>query len=304
MPEGDTIFRTATTLRPAMEGGVIENARIRDRQFECERIIGRDVTAIEARGKHLLIHLAFSYSPPSKGGARREIHDTSVTPVARSSTEAENPSPSLSPGARGTLIIHSHMGMTGSWHVYHPGQPWRKPTHYAALELSINNLEVICFSPRLLELLTADQLRRHAHIHRLGPDLLAHEFDMPTALARFRARNSLPLGEAVMNQTLVCGIGNIYKSEILYLMAFDPFAPVERFSDDELTAMLQKARYLLRRNSGGPNRMTRFGSDAGRMWVYGNSGRPCPKCGTIIELRRQGDAGRTTCWCPECQPAR
>jgi endonuclease-8 len=262
MPEGDTIFRTATTLRTAMEGGVIDTARIRDRQFECERIIGSAVTAIEARGKHLLMHLSVRQ------------------------------------------IIHSHMGMTGSWHVYHPGQPWRKPSHYAAFELSINNLEVICFSPRLLELLTADQLRRHPHLQRLGPDLLGREFDMPTALARFRAHNSLPLGEAVMNQTLVCGIGNIYKSEILFLMAFDPFTPVERFSDDELTAMLQKARYLLRRNSGGPNRMTRFGSDAGRLWVYGKSGRPCPKCGTIIELRRQGDAGRTTCWCPQCQPAR
>ena len=87
-------------------------------------------------------------------------------------------------------------------------------------------------------------------------------------------------------------------------MGFDPFSPVERYSDEELVAMLKKARYLLRRNSGGPNRITRVGSDAGRMWVYGNSGRPCPKCGTIIKLRRQGEAGRTTCWCPECQPPR
>jgi endonuclease-8 len=245
-----------------MEGRVIEDARLRDHQFECERIIGSTVAGIEARGKHLLMHLSANSA------------------------------------------IHSHMGMTGSWHVYHPGQAWLKPTHYAALVLTINKLEVICFSPRLLELLTADQLRRHPHLQQLGPDLLANEFDMPAAIARFRQRDALPLGEAVMNQRLVCGIGNIYKSEVLFLMTFDPFAPVSQFSDDELTRMLTKARYLLRRNSGGPNRTTRFGSDAGRMWVYGKSGRPCPKCGAVIQLRRQGEAGRTTCWCPECQPAR
>ena len=284
MPEGDTIFRAATTLRPAMEGRVIEDARIRDRQFECDRIIGSTVTGIEARGKHLLMHLR-------KGGPRAE-------PVAAPRLDGSLALPI------NAAAIHSHMGMTGSWHVYHPGQAWQKPTHYAALVLAINKLEVICFSPRLLELLTADQLRRHPHIQQLGPDLLAKAFDMPAAIARLRQRNSLPLGEAVMNQRLVCGIGNIYKSEVLFLLKFDPFAPVSQFSDDELIGMLTKARYLLRRNSGGPNRTTRFGSDAGRMWVYGKSGQPCPKCGTVIQLRRQGEAGRTTCWCPECQPAR
>ncbi|HEX6963211.1 MAG TPA: DNA-formamidopyrimidine glycosylase family protein [Lacipirellula sp.] len=262
MPEGDTIFRSATTLRPAMEGRVIEDARIRDRQFECERIVGRTVTNVEARGKHLLMHL-------------------------------DN-----------DAAIHSHMGMTGSWHVYHPGQPWRKPTHYAALQLAIYSLEVICFSPRLLELLTEDQLRRHPHLSRLGPDLLSTALDIDSAVARFRARNHLPLGEAVMNQTIVSGIGNIYKSECLFIMQLDPFAPVERYSDDELARLIAKARYLLRRNSGGPNRTTRVGSDAGRMWVYGKSGRPCPKCGSVIEIRRQGEQGRTTYWCRECQPAR
>jgi endonuclease VIII len=282
MPEGDTIFRTATTLRPAMEGRVIEDARIRDRQFECERIVGRTVMGVEARGKHLLVHLGKGAKPQA----------------------GENPSPGLSPRGRGMLCIHSHMGMTGSWHVYRPGDAWQKPTHYAALQLAINSFEVICFSPRLLELLTADQLRRHPHLTRLGPDLLSTEFDVDAAIARFRAYNHVPLGEAVMNQTIVCGIGNIYKSEVLFILQLDPFAAVAKFSDDELRRIIAKARYLLRQNSGGPNRTTRFGSDAGRMWVYGRSGTPCPKCGAIIRLRRQGEAGRTTCWCPECQPAR
>lgn len=262
MPEGDTIFRSAATLRPAMQGGVIETARLRDRQFEADRLVGATVASVEARGKHLLMHLSTSDA------------------------------------------IHSHMGMTGSWHIYRPGEPWRKPAAYASLTLEINQLEVICFSPRLLELLTADQLRRHVHLQRLGPDLASGSFDAAQGLARFRARNHLPLGEAVMNQAIVCGIGNIYKSEVLFIMGFDPFAPVERFSDDELLRILQKARALMLRNLGGPRRTTRFGSDAGRLWIYGGSGRPCPKCGVIIQLRRQGEAGRTTCWCPACQPSR
>jgi endonuclease-8 len=196
------------------------------------------------------------------------------------------------------------MGMTGSWHVYHPGQAWRKPAHYASLWLSINNLEVICFSPKQLELLSADQFRRHPHLQRLGPDLLAESFDEAAAVARFRTRNDLPIGEAVMNQTLVCGIGNIYKSEVLFLMHFDPFAPVARFADEELVGMLATARRLMQRNCGGPDRTTRDGGGPGSLWVYGKSGRPCPKCGTVIQLRRQGEAGRTTCWCPVCQPFR
>jgi endonuclease-8 len=252
-----------------MLGGVIDDARIRDRQFECERIIGRTVTDVQPRGKHLLMPLV------------------------------ENPT-----SGRAALIIHSHLGMTGSWHIYRPGEPWRKPTQYAALILSIKRLEVICFSPRLLELLTVDQLCRHPHLTRLGPDMLDREFDTEAAIQRFRARNHLPLGEAVLNQTIVCGIGNEYKSDLLFLMGFDPLAPVTRFSDEELARLLEKARSLMLRNLNGHPRRTRFGCDAGRLWVYGQAGKPCPKCGALIKLRRQGDAGRTTFWCPDCQPAR
>jgi endonuclease VIII len=262
MPEGDTIYRAAATLRPALEGGCISQARLRDRQFEAERLVGVTVTAVEARGKHLLMHLSI-------GGA-----------------------------------IHSHLGMTGSWHIYRPGEPWRKPAHYAALELTIGELVVICFSPKLLELLTADQLRRHVHLQRLGPDLLAAEFDVSGAVVRFRRHDAAPLGEAVMNQTIVCGIGNVYKSDLLFLLGFDPFAPVARFTDAELAALVDRARRLMRRNLSGAPRQTRFRGDGRRLWVYGRAGQACDKCGALILLRRQGEAGRTTCWCPKCQPAR
>lgn len=262
MPEGDTIYRTAVSLRPALEGRTIAGVRLRDRQFEPDRLLGATVTSVEARGKHLLMHL-------DRGGA-----------------------------------IHSHMGMTGSWHIYRRGEPWRKPAHYASLVLAVDELDVICFSPKLLELLSADQLRHHVHLRTLGPDLLAREFDVPGAVSRFRARNNVPLGEAVMNQTIVCGIGNVYKSDLLFLMGFDPFAAVARFTDDELTAMIDRARRLMLRNLSGAPRQTRFRGDGRRLWCYGRSGEACFKCGAVIQLRRQGEAGRTTCWCPACQPTR
>ncbi len=262
MPEGDTIYRTAVALRPALEGRTIADVQLRDRQFEPHHLAGATVSSVEARGKHLLMHLGH-------GGA-----------------------------------LHSHMGMNGSWHIYRRGETWRKPTHFAALVLAVDELDVICFSPKLLELLSADQLRHHAHLRRLGPDLLAAEFDVPAAVARFRARDELPLGEAVMNQTIVCGIGNVYKSDLLFLLGLDPFAPVRAFSDDELAALVDRARRLMQRNLSGASRQTRFRGDGQRLWAYGRSGEACYKCGATIRLRRQGDAGRTTCWCPQCQPPR
>ena len=262
MPEGDTIYRTATTLRPAIEGRRIDAAHLRDPLFEAETIVGATVAAVEARGKHLLIHL------------------TSL-------------------GA-----IHSHMGMTGSWHIYRPGDPWCKPRQYAVLVMAINSLEVICFSPKQLELLTANQLRAHAHLRNLGPDLLAVEYDAAAAVARFRAHNSVPLGEAVMNQTIVSGIGNIYKSELLFILRLDPFAPVAAFTDEELAQLTDKARRLMRQNSATHRRQTRFTGEGQRMWVYSRPGEQCAKCAAPIQVRRQGEAGRTTFWCPTCQQPR
>ncbi len=235
---------------------------MRDGAIDCSVLEGNTVTTVEARGKHLLMHLASRHA------------------------------------------LHSHMGMTGSWHVYHLEQAWRKAAYHAALVMRIAELDVVCFSPKLLELLSADQLRHHPHLSRLGPDVLAAEFDVGAAVARFRIRNGTPLGEAVMNQTIVCGIGNVYKSDLLFLLGFDPFAAVALFTDEELARLVEKVRFLMRRNLAGGLRQTRFRGDGRRVWVYGRAGEPCYKCGGAIQLRRQGEAGRTTFWCPECQPKR
>lgn len=197
--------------------------------------------------------------------------------------------------------IHSHMGMTGSWHIYRPGETWQKPAGRAAISLECKNVTAVCFTPKLLELLTAAKLRRHDYLNRLGPDLLAGPPSDEAVLARFRQCDNLPIGEAIMNQTIVSGVGNVYKSEILFQLRLHPKILVSELSDEQLLQITAKASALMSQNLDGGPRTTRHALDGGRFYVYGRSGQPCYNCRTAIELIRQGDAGRTTYFCPSCQ---
>ena len=120
-------------------------------------------------------------------------------------------------------------------------------------------------------------------------------------LARFRQGNHLPIGEAVLNQTIISGIGNVYKSEVLFHQRLHPRILVSALQDEQLLGLTAKAREFMSQNLSGRPRTTRHSLDNGRVWVYGRSGKPCYHCGTSIELIRQGDAGRTTYFCPRCQ---
>jgi endonuclease-8 len=284
MPEGDTIFRTARTLRKVLADRVIDRAQARvptDRFADgsCSSVnlipgpyftlgqewhaidsfTGHLIESVEPRGKHMLIVLD-DYR-----------------------------------------AIHSHLGMTGSWHVYRPGEPWQKPEKYARLVLEVPGFVVICFTPMTLELCTPTALRRHDFLNGLGPDLLAPVIDVPDMIVRFRRHDHVPIGEAVMNQTIVCGIGNIYKSELLFLSNINPFAPVATLSDAVLRDLLELARDLMCQNLQERDRTTRYENGRHRLWVYSRTGEPCTLCGTTIQVRRQGDLGRTTYWCEQCQ---
>lgn len=198
-------------------------------------------------------------------------------------------------------VIHSHMGMTGSWHIYRPGEPWQKPAHRAAIWLECRETCVVCFSPKLLEILTAAAIRRHDYLNRLGPDLLAGPPTDEEVLNRFRQSNDTPIGQAVMNQTIVSGIGNVYKSEVLFNQRIHPLTFVRDLSDGQILELVAKAMDMMSRNLDGRPRTTRYALDAGRFFTYGRSGKPCYTCGTPIEVIRQGDLGRTTYFCPQCQ---
>jgi endonuclease-8 len=198
-------------------------------------------------------------------------------------------------------VLHSHMGMTGSWHIYRPGEAWQKPAHRAAISLECLAVCVVCFTPKLLELLSAARMRRHNYLGSLGPDLLAGPPRDKEVLERFRQCNLLPVGQVVLNQTVVSGIGNVYKSEVLFQLRLHPLTLVKDLSDLQLLDLTAQARDQMERNLSGRPRTTRHALDGGRFWVYGRSGKPCYACGTSIKRIRQGDAGRTTYFCPQCQ---
>lgn len=259
MPEGDTIYRAASTLRKAVDGALVQRASSTDKGIRAASVVGQRVDRIETRGKHLLLHFDNS------------------------------------------LVLHTHLGMKGAWHVYATGQPWRKPAWQAALSLEVNAAVAVCFRPKTLELLTATAFRRHRYLHRLGPDLLDDAFDPQEALRRLRVHDPTPVGEAILNQTVFCGLGNVYKSEVLFLSRINPFTRVATVSDAALIEMLDLSRKLIQQNVSGYRRRTRFAGDGQRLWVYDRSGESCLVCGTTIAMRRQGDLGRSTYWCSNCQ---
>ena len=268
MPEGDTIFRTAEVLRAAL--------------------VGRRVTAARAQ---------------ARPGLRRVPDLSRLEGTTVASVEARGKH--LLIGFDNGLSLRSHLRMSGSWHRYRPGESWRRPTRQASAIIETAESVAVAFNTPVVELLDAAQLSRSVPLTSLGPDLLSRSFDADEALRRLRERNEEQLGNALLDQRAVAGIGNVYKSEIAFLEGLDPWAPVRSFEDDELTAVLATARRLLQANTGGGARVTTGSDRRGQgLWVYGRTGRPCRRCGTLIEGGRQGELARLTFWCPRCQPQR
>ena len=254
MPEGDTIFRTAETLRRWLGGRQITAAHSRVYGFPALRLVGMRVDGVEARGKHLLIRLD------------------------------------------GGHVLHTHLRMSGSWHVYPEGRPWRRPESQARLVLEAGDRVAVCFNAPIVELLQPKAERAHPSLGRLGPDVLADDLDLDEVRRRARTRPpDAALGELLLDQQVVSGIGNIWRSEALFLEGRNPWAERQKLTDDDLDALVNTASSLMRASA------LRSGH-APEHWVYKRSGQPCRKCGTRIESRRQGEHARTAYWCPACQP--
>jgi endonuclease-8 len=196
-------------------------------------------------------------------------------------------------------MLHTHLRMQGSWHLYRPHERWRRPEREARVVLDVGDIVAVCFAAPTVRLLRGGDPLDDARLGELGPDIIPDDFDESEALERLRARD-VPIGEAVLDQTAVAGIGNIYKSEALFLCRAKPFANVATFEASELAAIIAKARALTRANidPAQPLRTTRMG---GRYWVYRRSGQPCFRCQTTIRMRRQGELHRSTYYCPRCQ---
>lgn len=201
------------------------------------------------------------------------------------------------------LVLHSHLGMTGAWHIYPVDHEWQKPRQQACVQLTTHRHDVVCFTPDLLEVVSEQRIRRNPYLNRLGPDLLGPPIADEVFLSRMRTQRRIPIGQAVMNQTVVCGIGNVYKSEILFLERLHPLTPVRHIDDESLLSLRDRSRLLMGRNLENGPRRTRFRPDEQFLWVYGRRGDSCLKCGTTVQMIRQGDLARSTYYCPACQQA-
>ncbi len=200
--------------------------------------------------------------------------------------------------------IYSHLRMTGSWHVSRPGEAWQKPRSGARLVLTTRDILAVCFHAPVIELLAPGGEQRHRVLTQLGPDILAPGFDITAAAGRLD--DPRPIGEVVMDQRVVAGIGNVYKSELLFLLRIDPWTPGAALDLSQRTALMAEALKLMQQNlAPGPGtRITRNALGGPRKWVYGRGGEPCLVCGATIDMRRQGAAGRSTYFCPRCQNVR
>ena len=195
----------------------------------------------------------------------------------------------------GDIALHSHMGMTGSWHLYRPGERWREPAWTATVVLGFDDAVAVCFAAPKMELVT-DAQQPVAH---LGPDILVDPFDLDEVTLRARAAGAATIGELLLDQRVCSGIGNIYKCESLWIERLDPWMPPANLDDKSLRRLYLTARDLMRRSLLAPVGRQRHA-------VHARGGRPCPRCGTPIRIRAQGREARLTYFCPRCQsvPAR
>ncbi len=252
MPEGDTLFRTAAGLRPYLVGRTVTAARTGGPGPvpQVARVVGREITAVEALGKNLLIRFD------------------------------------------GGLEIRTHLRMNGSWHRYRPGEAWRRPAARARLVLEVPGAVAVCFDAPVVELLEQRSEALHPSLGRLGPDLLAPDFEIDEAARRLREsdRARTAIGEALIDQRALAGIGNVYKSEILWIERVSPFATMASLEDETVHRLVNTARRLLVANAmttRGPERVTTMGDRGapGPLYVYGRTGRPCRRCRTPSSAR-------------------
>jgi endonuclease-8 len=259
VPEGDTIARAARTLNSALAGQVIT-------RFET-----------------VLPQLARVDDQAPLAGRT----------VERVVSEGKN----LVIDFSGDLHLRTHMRMNGSWHIYRPGERWRKQRADMRIVLETAGWVAVAFNVPVAELHDGRSLERQEDLLRIGPDFAAAEFDMDEALRRIRERGTTDIADVLLNQRVVAGIGNEFKSEVLFISRVNPFTPVAALSDEQLLRILQHMRKLMLANVNKPaaGRVTNFSLDRSQaQYVYGRGRKPCRRCGTPIQHAKH--------WCPKCQP--
>jgi endonuclease VIII len=253
MPEGDSIYRAAKGLHRALAG--------------------KTVTSFET----VLPKLArIDEDAPLRGRTIERVVSAGKNLIIEFS---------------GDLHLHTHMRMNGSWHIYRPGERWRRPHRDMRIVIGTDDFVAVAFTVPVAEFHTSRSLARDEDLRRIGPDLLGETFDRDEARRRIRVRPNEEIANVLLNQRVVAGIGNIWKSETLFDAGIDPFVSVSSLDDIQLDRIITSALKLLRRSAEGRQEFA----------VYSRGGDPCRKCHTPIRYRKQGEDARGTYWCPTCQ---
>jgi endonuclease-8 len=274
MPEGDTIFRSARTLH----------------RF----LAGQAVTRFES------VYPALT----------RVAEDHPI--IGRTIVSVSARGKHLLIAFSGDLTLRTHLRMNGSWHIYPAGGRWQRPARDMRVLVCTARACAVGFNITSAELLSGREVERHRQLGSLGPDLLGATFDRSEALRRIRSRARDPIAEVLLDQRSIAGIGNVFKSEILFLAGRHPFtlvgslteADLERIVDisrEQLTANVKDRAQTLSTASG--RRTTRSLDPSANLWVYSRGGKPCRRCGSSIQSKKTGLDARVTYWCPVCQPA-
>jgi endonuclease-8 len=263
VPEGDTVYRTARLLDSSLSGQVLTRTDFRVPQLATSDLAGGTVLETVSRGKHLL-------------------------------TRVDGPGPD----ERWTL--HTHLKMEGAWRVLEPGQRWQRPAHQARVVLETEAKVAVGFSLGIVELLHRED--EEQAVGHLGPDLLGPDWDEDEALRRLREDPDRPVGEALLDQTRLAGIGNLYQAELCFVGGLHPRTRVADVPD--LARLVRRARQMLDVNKERAIQST-TGNLREPMWVYRRDRSACRRCGTPIEVGMLGPPGRERAayWCPRCQPS-
>jgi endonuclease-8 len=280
MPEGDTLHKVAAFMRPRMLHTRCIQAHAAQQRLPI--LQQRCITDVRAVGKHLLIDLA----PAPSGYDAAELWHLRV-----------------------------HLGMHGSWHAYRCDEPWQRPKWQASVSLTTSAQEVfVCFNADDVELISGAALQTKSPIARLGPNLLGETCDVDAIVAQTRRRApSTPLVDTLLDQSVAAGLGNVYKSELLFIFGLHPLTASQSITDAVMGEIFRRGRALMQQNLGGWPRTTTYDprlNPPGRMakkprlFVYLRKAEPCLRCATPIQRALMGRNRRSTYWCPSCQPER
>jgi endonuclease-8 len=215
-------------------------------------------------------------------------------------------------------VLRTHLGMTGRWDLYRPGERWRRPAHLARAVVSVEGAVAVCFAAPVAELTRSaapgarpfdDDSKSGgwtgavAAVAHLGPDLCRPDADLDAVVARMATipEPGTVVADVLLDQRVAAGVGNVYKSEALWACRLHPLTPIEDVDDETRRALIETAAAQLRRNLGAGPRTTVAGPP-GSLAVYGRARRSCRRCGTPIRWGRTGRTARGTYWCPRCQP--